>query len=302
MPLAPGAKLGPYEILSPVGAGGMGEVYRARDSRLDRIVAIKVLGTQVSARPDLRERFEREARAISALQHPNICTLHDIGQQEGVDFLVLEFVEGESLDRRLIKGPLPIDQVLRSASQIAEALDRAHRQGIVHRDLKPGNVMITKSGAKLLDFGLAKGGTIQISPDGVTQQKSLTQEGTILGTFQYMAPEQLEGVEADSRTDIFALGAVLYEMATGRRAFDGKTKTSLIASIVGGEPKPIREIQPLTPPAFEHVVAKCLAKDPDHRWQSASDGASELEWIGGISTVEQSATTGVKRKQRQRAA
>src|SRR4051812_6357200 len=284
MPLAPGAKLGPYEILSPVGAGGMGEVYRARDSRLDRIVAIKVLGTQVSARPDLRERFEREARAISALQHPNICTLHDIGQQEGVDFLVLEFVEGESLDRRLIKGPLPIDQVLRYASQIAEALDRAHRQGIVHRDLKPGNVMITKSGAKLLDFGLAKlqdktPVLTNSSMDVTLATSKLTGEGTIVGTFQYMAPEQLEGKEADTRSDIFSLGTVIYEMATGKPAFQGKSSASLIAAILSSDPPPISVVHPMTPPALERLVKRCLAKDPDERWQNAADLASELRWI-----------------------
>jgi Tol biopolymer transport system component len=298
MKVTTGSRLGPYEILAPIGAGGMGEVYKARDTRLDRSVAIKILPPEFAGNVQLKLRFEREAKTISQLTHPNICTLFDIGNEQGVEYLVMELLDGESLADRIARGSIPMRDVLRYGREVAIALDRAHRAGVVHRDLKPANVMITKTGAKLLDFGLAKGGTIQISPDGATQQKSLTQEGTILGTFQYMAPEQLEGIEADARTDIFALGAVLYEMATGRRAFDGKTKTSLIAAIVGGEPKPIRELQPLTPPAFEHVVTKCLAKDPDHRWQSASDIASELEWIGGISTVEQRAIEGVKRKGR----
>jgi eukaryotic-like serine/threonine-protein kinase len=204
MSLVPGAKLGPYEVLSAIGAGGMGEVYRARDTRLNRIVAIKVLSKHVSAQPELRERFEREARAISSLQHPNICTLHDIGQQDGIDFLVLEYVEGEPLDQRIAKGPLPIDQVLRYGAEIANALDKAHRQGIVHRDLKPGNVIITKSGAKLLDFGLAKlqeKSSMLSGPamDVTLATNKLTSEGMLVGTFQYMAPEQLEGKEADSR-------------------------------------------------------------------------------------------------------
>jgi serine/threonine protein kinase/Tol biopolymer transport system component len=302
MPITTGTRLGPYEIVSPIGAGGMGEVYKARDTRLDRSVAIKVLPPAFADNVQLKLRFEREAKTISQLTHPNICTLYDVGNERGVEYLVMELLDGTTLGDRIARGPLPMRDVLRYGREIAAALDRAHRAGVVHRDLKPGNVMITKSGAKLLDFGLAKGGSIEISPDGATQQKSLTQEGTILGTFQYMAPEQLEGIEADARTDIFALGAVLYEMATGRRAFDGKTKTSLIAAIVGGEPKPIREIQPLTPPAFEHVVAKCLAKDPDQRWQSASDVASELDWIGGATSVEQSAGEVTRRKSRRRTA
>jgi serine/threonine protein kinase len=260
MQVTAGSRLGPYEIVAPIGAGGMGEVYKARDTRLDRSVAIKILPSAFADNAQLKIRFEREAKTISQLTHPNICTLYDVGNEGGVEYLVMELLEGDTLAGRLARGPMAMRDVLRYGREIAAALDRAHRAGVVHRDLKPGNVMITKSGAKLLDFGLAKGGTIQISPDGVTQQKSLTQEGTILGTFQYMAPEQLDGIEADARTDIFALGAVLYEMATGRRAFDGETKTSLIAAIVGGEPKPIREFQPLTPPAFEHVVTKCLAK------------------------------------------
>jgi Tol biopolymer transport system component/phosphotransferase system HPr-like phosphotransfer protein len=300
MTITTGSRLGPYEMVALLGAGGMGEVYKARDTRLDRSVAIKVLPREFADNAQLKLRFEREAKTISQLTHPHICTLYDIGNDQGVEYLVMELLDGETLADRIARGSLPMRDVLRYGGEIATALDRAHRAGVVHRDLKPGNVMITKSGAKLLDFGLAKGGTLEITADGATQQKALTQEGTILGTFQYMAPEQLEGTEADARTDIFAFGALLYEMATGRRAFDGKTKTSLIASIVGGEPKPIREIQPLTPPAFEHVVAKCLAKDPDHRWQSASDVASELEWIATSSSQAQSIGDVARRKGRYR--
>jgi Tol biopolymer transport system component len=275
MTIAAGSRLGPYEVVAPIGAGGMGEVWRGRDTRLDRSVAIKILPPGFASNAQLKLRFEREARAISQLNHPHICTLYDVGDS----YLVMELLEGESLADRIAKGPLPLEQVLRYGMQIADALDKAHRQGIVHRDLKPGNVMITKSGAKLLDFGLAKTDVSVVDVSSATEHRPLTQEGTILGTFQYMAPEQLEGVPADARTDIFALGAVLYEMATGKRAFDGKTKTSLIAAIVSAEPKPISEIQPLTPPAFEHVVRKCLAKDPDDRWQSAHDIAGQLRWI-----------------------
>ncbi len=284
MPLVSGSKLGPYEILAPLGAGGMGEVYRARDTRLERIVAIKILPSHLSSNPDFRQRFEREARAISALQHPNICTLHDIGQQDGIDFLVLEFVEGESLEQRLSRGPLPIDQVLRYSAEIADALDKAHRHGIVHRDLKPGNIMVTKSGTKLLDFGLAK---LQVDSSALASaltevtaaDRKLTTEGSIVGTFQYMAPEQLEGNDADSRTDIFALGAVIYEMATSKAAFAGKSRASLIAAILSSDPPPISTLQPMTPPALDRVVKRCLAKDPDDRWQNAGDLASELKWI-----------------------
>ncbi len=281
MIVAPDTRLGPYEILSRIGAGGMGEVFRARDTRLDRIVAIKVLPPHLSGNPQLRERFDREARAISSLSHPNICTLFDVGHDQGIDYLVMEFLEGESLADRLGRGPLPIEQVVRHGAQIADALATAHKRGIVHRDLKPGNVMLTKSGAKLLDFGLAKSLTgVAGGPEAATeQQKPLTEEGTILGTFQYMAPEQLEGIEADPRTDIFALGVLLYEMATGQRAFAGKTRTSLIASIVGGEPRPIQELQPLAPSAFAHLVQQCLRKDPDDRWQSAQDVAGQLRWV-----------------------
>ena len=243
-------------------------------------------------------RFEREAKTISQLNHPNICTLYDVGE----NYLVMELLDGESLADRLAKGPLPLEQVLRYGVQIADALDKAHRAGIVHRDLKPGNIMITKSGAKLLDFGLAKLGA-PIDLDGATQQKPLTQEGTIVGTLQYMAPEQLEGEEADARTDIFGLGAVLYEMATGQRAFEGKTKTSLIAAIVTSQPKPMSHIQPLTPPALEHVVRKCLAKDRDDRWQSAHDIAEELRWISEAGSQAGVATSlTLRRKSRERIA
>ncbi len=265
MTIAAGTRLGPYEVVAPIGAGGMGEVWRGRDTRLDRSVAIKVIPREFA------ERFEREAKSISALNHPHICTLYDVGE----NYLVMELLEGETLADKLAKGPLPLEQVLRYGVQIADALDKAHRARIVHRDLKPGNIMITKSGAKLLDFGLAKsGGQPPPAVLDATAQKPLTAEGKIVGTFQYMAPEQLEGEEADARTDIFAFGAVLYEMATGKRAFEGKTKTSLIAAIVGGEPKPMSQIQPLTPSAFENIVRKCLSKNSDDRWQCAAD----LKW------------------------
>jgi eukaryotic-like serine/threonine-protein kinase len=286
MTISAGTRLGPYEIAAPLGAGGMGEVWRAKDTRLERDVAIKILPADFAASPQLKARFEREAKTISQLNHPNVCTLYDVGHHDGVDFLVMELIEGESLADRLAKGALPIELVLRHGSEIASALDAAHRQGIVHRDLKPGNVMLTKSGAKLLDFGLAKSGPLMTSTSSVsqlrdspTEHKPLTEQGTILGTFQYMAPEQLEGQEADARTDIFAFGAVLYEMATGRRAFQGKNKTSLIAAIVSSTPPPVSEIAPLTPPALGHVIKKCLAKDPDDRWQSIRDVADQLQWI-----------------------
>ncbi|MEO8216153.1 MAG: protein kinase [Acidobacteriota bacterium] len=274
-----GSRLGPYEITGALGAGGMGEVYRARDTRLDRSVAVKILSPELAQNEEFKQRFEREAKAISQLSHPNICTLHDVGEEGGTSYLVMELLEGESLADRIIRGPLPLAEVFRYGAQIATALDFAHRAGIVHRDLKPGNIMITRMGAKLLDFGLAKRAAIDIiNADAATQQKPVTAQGTILGTFQYMAPEQLEGQEADARTDIFALGVVLYEMATGRRAFEGKTRTSLIAAIVSTQPRPISEIQPLTPPAFDHLLARCLQKDPEERWQSAHDVACELKW------------------------
>jgi len=257
----------------------MGEVWQARDTRLDRSVAVKILSDHFAANAQLKIRFEREAKTISQLSHPNICTLFDVGE----DFLVMELLEGESVADRIARGPMPLPEVLRYGAQIAEALHRAHRAGVVHRDLKPANVMITKSGAKLLDFGLAKSATIDVAFDGATMQKPLTTEGTILGTFQYMAPEQLEGFDADARTDIFALGALLYEMTTGQRAFDGKTKTSLIASIVSSTPKPVSEIVPVSPATLDHVIEKCLAKDREERWQSAYDVAEELKWIATAS-------------------
>ncbi len=284
MPLSNGTRLGPYEILAPLGAGGMGEVYRARDTRLDRVVAVKVIPSHLAAEAEVRQRFEREARAVSALNHPHICVLHDIGQEGSTYYFVMELIEGETLAARLEKGALPPDEFLPIAIQIADALAVAHRAGIVHRDLKPGNVILTRSGAKLLDFGLARATGLAAAPgSGMTKSPTLTRpltaEGTIVGTFQYMAPEQLEGKEADARTDLFAFGAVLYEMATGKRAFDGASQASLIASIIKEQPRPMGEIVPLTPPALEHIVRRCLAKQPDERWQSASDVKHQLEWI-----------------------
>ncbi|MDQ6892588.1 MAG: protein kinase [Acidobacteriota bacterium] len=284
MTLAPGSRLGPYEILARIGAGGMGEVYRARDTRLDRDVAIKVLPAHLSS-PEMRQRFDREAKAVSQLSHSNICALYDIGRDGEIDYLVMELLDGETLSARLARGPLPLEHTLRYGREMANALDRAHRQGIVHRDLKPGNVMLTKSGVKLLDFGLAKvmmpsASLSQLSMLPTTPKGgALTQEGTILGTFQYMAPEQLEGKEADERTDIFALGAVLYEMATGRKAFAGASQASLISAIMQSDPPPISSVQPVTPPALDRVVMTCLAKDPEDRWRSAGDVAKELKWI-----------------------
>ena len=298
-----GARLGPYEVVSAIGAGGMGEVWRARDTRLDRLVAIKILPAEFAQDAQLRVRFDREARAISSLNHPHICTLHDVGHDNGLHFLVMELIDGESLADKLSRGPLSPEQTLRYGAQIATALDAAHRQGVIHRDLKPGNIMITKSGAKLLDFGLAKAR----EPVGdtsnshlATQQKPITEQGKVLGTFQYMSPEQLEGLEVDARTDIFALGAVLYEMATGRRAFQAATKTSLITAIMTSQPEPISSIAPLSPPALEHVVRKCLEKDRDERWQSAHDVASELRWISeaGSGSAIAARSTGIRRPHR----
>src|SRR5450432_3961530 len=274
MTLAAGTRLGPYEILAPIGAGGMGEVYKARDSRLERMVAIKVLPQHLSSSAEVRQRFEREAKTISQLSHPHICALYDVGREGENEYLVMELLEGETLSDRLAKGPLPLDQTLRFGVEVADALDKAHRQGIVHRDLKPANVMLTRSGVKLLDFGLAKAmapPAQQSSLTALPTQQGLTQEGTILGTFQYMAPEQLEGKDADGRTDIFAFGAVLYEMATGKKAFAGANQASLITAIMSSEPAPISAVQPTAPAALDRVVLTCLAKDPDDRWQSASD-------------------------------
>jgi eukaryotic-like serine/threonine-protein kinase len=261
MGLPTGTRLGPYEVESLLGAGGMGEVYRARDTRLERIVAVKVLAANVSSEPSFKLRLEREAKSISRLSHPYICTLHDLGHDSGTDFLVMELVEGETLERRIARGPLPADQALRIAAQIAEALAAAHKHGIVHRDLKPSNVMLTKTGAKLMDFGLAKESAVAPLSSALaemsTQQAKLTEEGTIVGTFQYMAPEQLEARAIDARADIFAFGALLYEMLTGQPAFSGKSRASLIAAILTADPKPISTTQPLTPASLERVLRKC---------------------------------------------
>jgi eukaryotic-like serine/threonine-protein kinase len=283
MALAPGTRLGPYEIVAPLGAGGMGEVYRAKDTRLGREVAVKVLPQHLSSNPEIRARFEREAKTVSSLNHPHICTLHDVGREGDVDYLVMELVEGETLAQRLTKGALPLADVLKLGAQIADALDRAHRAGVMHRDLKPGNVMLTKSGAKLMDFGLARATGLGPASDmtsSPTVVGPLTAEGTIIGTFQYMAPEQLEGTEADSRADLWALGCVLYEMATGKRAFEGKSQASLITAIMGSEPAPVSQLAPLAPPALDRLVGACLAKDPADRIQSAHDVKLQLQWLG----------------------
>jgi serine/threonine protein kinase len=294
MTLTSGTKLGPYEIQSPVGAGGMGEVYRATDTRLDRTVAIKVLASHLSSSPELKQRMEREARAISSLNHPHICHLYDIGSQDGTDYLVMEFLEGETLAERLRKGAMPLNEVFRVGIAVAEALAVAHRSGIVHRDLKPGNIMLTQNGAKLMDFGLAKPLGMQTSASGSASAPSftaaatlsgpsplspLTTAGTIIGTIQYMSPEQIEGKEADARSDIFAFGTVLYEMATGKRPFEGKSQILLASSILEKEPEPISAIKPSTPPAFEHVLTTCLQKNPEDRFQTAHDIKLELQWI-----------------------
>ena len=285
MPLTAGTRLGPYEVAAPIGGGGMGDVYSAADTRLDRRVAIKVLPEHLADDPQRRERFEREARVVSSLNHPHICTLHDVGEQDGTHYLVMELVEGDTLAARLEKGRLPLVQALEYAIQIADALDKAHRKGIVHRDLKPGNIMITKSGVKLLDFGLAKlkgdEGPVSTLSQMPTQDddKPLTAEGTILGTLQYMAPEQLEGKDADARTDIFAFGAVAYEMVTGKRAFEGKSQASLIAAIMEREPPSMAGLQSMTPASLDRLVKTCLAKDPDERWQTATDLGREVVWI-----------------------
>jgi Tol biopolymer transport system component len=307
MPLTPGARLGSYEIIAPVGAGGMGEVYRARDTRLGREVAVKVLPQDLAATPEIRARFEREARLISSLNHPNICTVHDVGTEGNDFYLVMELVEGESLAERTARGALPTAEALRTGIQIADALDKAHRAGIVHRDLKPGNVMLAKSGAKLLDFGLARTALPVESPGSgshsPTMSRPLTAEGTIVGTFQYMAPEQLEGQEADARTDIWALGCVLYEMATGKRAFEGKSQASLISAIMSGTPAPMSQLAPLNPPALERLVTACLAKEPDERIQTAHDVKLQLQWIAeGGSQAGVAAPIAARRKSRERIA
>src|ERR1700730_985264 len=293
MALTSGTKLGPYEIQSPLGAGGMGEVYRARDIRLDRTVAIKVLPSHLSSNLDLKQRFDREARAISSLNHPRICTLHDVGHQDGVDFLVMEYLEGETLAQRLKKGSLPLKETLQIGIEVCEALDKAHRAGIVHRDLKPGNVMLTKNGAKLMDFGLAKAAAAGLSSASsntpllsaaqtmseASPMSPLTTAGAMIGTIQYMAPEQIEGKAADARSDLFALGSVLYEMATGKRPFEGKSQISVASAILEKDPELMRTLKPLTPAAFERVVSSCLAKNPEDRFQNAHDVRLDLEWI-----------------------
>ena len=282
MSLSPGQTIGPYKVIERAGAGGMGEVFKAHDTRLDRMVAIKVLPAIYADNNALRSRFEREAKAISSLNHPHICTLFDIGRENGIDYLVLEYLEGQTLTDKLASEPLGQVELLRYGIEIADALEQAHRQGLVHRDLKPQNIIITKNGAKLLDFGLAKlqihDGVVE-GVSGVTRTTPLTGEGTIIGTIQYMSPEQLEGKEVDKRSDIFAFGAVLYEMATGQRAFQASSQASLIASILTKEPRPLSELQPLTPPMLERAIKQCLAKDPDQRWQSAGDLKRTLQWV-----------------------
>src|SRR5499427_6541640 len=291
MAIAPGTRLGPYEIVAPLGAGGMGEVYRARDTRLDRTVAIKVLPDALAADPQLRERFEREARAISSLQHPHICTLFDVGREGEHEFLVLEYLEGETLADRLARtGAVPLGEALSIAIDVCGALVTAHRAGIVHRDLKPANVMLVRSGgasapptAKLLDFGLAKAAVPVVATSGLsmlpTTPPNVTAQGTILGTFQYMAPEQIEGLEADARTDIFAFGALVFEMITGRPAFEGKTRASLLGSILKDDPPRVSAQQPTASTSLDRIVATCLAKDPDDRYQSARDLLRDVKWI-----------------------
>ena len=300
MALTSGTRLGPYEILALVGAGGMGEVYRARDTRLGRDVAVKILSTHLSFDPGLKQRFEREARAVCLLTHPNICCLYDIGSQDGTDFIVMEYLEGETLADRLSTGPLPLPLALKIGVEITDALDKAHREGIIHRDLKPSNIMLTKSGAKLMDFGLAKAVTATLrvvtpasapsqAPDAPTISAAaltspyapFTEHGTIVGTLLYMAPESIQGLPADLRSDIFSFGCVVYEMVSGRRPFNGESRLSIVAAILEKDPQPLASLQPLTPPALEHLVLRCLMKDPDERWQSARDLSRELKWISG---------------------
>jgi len=296
MALAPGTRLGPYQIVAPLGAGGMGEVYRAHDTRLGRDVAVKVLPQHLSASPEDRARFKREAKTISWLNHPHICVLHDVGQEGDIDYLVMELVDGETLAQRIARGALPSTEVLRLGAQIAGALDHAHRAGVAHRDLKPGNVMLTRSGAKLMDFGLARQArrashtravdvTETMPGQAPGSEAPITAKGTIVGTFQYMAPEQLEGKETDARSDLWALGCVLYEIATGWRAFEGSTPASLISAIMRDQPRVMAELAPMTPPELERVVRQCLAKDPDDRWQSAGDLQKELLRIAEAGTT-----------------
>jgi len=285
--VSPGTKFGPYEIQSKIGAGGMGEVYRATDTRLNRTVAVKILPQHLSEKPEARERFEREARAISQLSHANICQLYDLGEQDGIHYIVMEYLEGETLASRLTRGRLPIELVLRYGAEIGEGLDSAHRAGVVHRDLKPGNIMITRSGAKLMDFGLAKtaalaspqssGLSLTLTSPNISEP--LTAEGTVIGTFQYMSPEQLESREADARSDIFSFGSVLYEMTTGKRAFEGKSQVTVASAILEKEPDPVTVSQPLAPPALQHLIQTALMKDPESRWQSAADISRQLRWM-----------------------
>jgi eukaryotic-like serine/threonine-protein kinase len=288
VPLVIATRLGPYEIIAPIGFGGMGEVYRARDTRLNRLVAVKVIRSDLAWRQELRQRFEREAQTISSLNHPHICALFDVGHQDDIDYLVMEYLEGETLAHRLQRGPLPASEVVEVGIAIASALDKAHQQNLVHRDLKPGNVMLTKNGAKLMDFGLAKpimeaveaiaSNTTDPSP-GPARLTPITSEGSIIGTFQYMAPEVLEGTSADKRSDVFSLGCVLYEMITGKPAFTGKSRISVLAAIIQSQPEPLAQLQPMTPAAIDRIVRGCMEKDPDRRWQSASDIAMELSWV-----------------------
>ena len=310
MSLAPGTRFGPYEVVAPLGAGGMGEVYRARDTRLDRTVAIKVLNSQLVASPELRGRFEREAKVISQLQHPNICVLHDVGCENGTDFLVMEFLEGEALSEKLKRGPLPASELLRIAVEVADALAKAHRAGIIHRDLKPGNVMLTKSGAKLLDFGLAKPQAAGVAAGGsssasvfaaamtmTSPASPLSSAGTIIGTVQYMAPEQIQGIEADARSDVFAFGLLLYEMATGKRAFEGKTQASIVGQILAVNPPPISSLQPMAPPALSRLVSTCLEKEPDERFQTLHDVKLRLaEMAEAVTSATQTAAAAPARE------
>lgn len=288
MSLRAGTTLGPYEILAFLGAGAMGEVYRARDARLERSVALKILTIREAQKSDAKERFDREAKAISSLNHPNICHLYDVGQQDEISYLVMEYLEGETLADRLHKGPLPLDHVLKYGTELCAALEQAHRRGVVHRDLKPGNIMLTRTGVKLMDFGLAKSVTppsSTLTQTLSTPQQPLTGEGIVLGTIPYMSPEQVEGKEVDRRSDIFSLGAVLYEMVTGKRAFEGKNQLSVVSAILEKNPLPITSLKPSMPPALDHAVAICLAKDPEERWQTARDLGLELKWIAEVDSV-----------------
>src|SRR2546428_4384389 len=299
MALTSGTKLGPYEIFALLGAGGMGEVYRARDTLLDRTVAIKVLASHLSSSPELKQRMEREAKAIPSLNHPHICHLYDIGSQDGTDYMVMEFLEGEPLAERLRKGAMPLNEIFKTGIAVPGAGPVETRQGIVHRDLKPGTIMLTQGGSKLMDFGLAKplglrntatgsgaapSFTAAATLSGPSPLSPLTTAGSIIGTIQYMSPEQIEGKEADARSDIFAFGAVLYEMATGKRAFQGKSHLSTASSILEKDPDPISTIQPLAPKALEHTIQTCLAKDPEERFQSAHDLKLQLLWLTGAGT------------------